>query len=222
MISEDAISADHLKDSAGLILLSMRNEGRWTTTKSRLRDDLVEQLSDEKYIAFEGSPYRYHITKVGESYLYDVPLYKQGFLKNYRGKRIRIVCVGSGRYTRTYMAGVVGDTPKNLIIKKLEYTYTFPSYATLSEAIYKTRRFLLFKADKQLKIICNKEPNGYIELDDWDSILIDGRKGIPIAKARQNSDGSVDIRQLGWLGQHRSDNYRLAVKYITKYMINSP
>lgn len=83
------------------------------------------------------------------------------------------------------MAGVVGITPKELVIEKLFHTYTFPDYATKSEAIYKTRRFLLFKADKQLlKIICNKEPNGYIELDDWDSILIDGRKGIPIAKAR--------------------------------------
>lgn len=218
MISEGAMLPDHLKDSAGLILLPMRNEGGWTTTKSRMRNELVEQLIKDKYIAFEGSPYRYHITKVGESYLYDVPLYKQGFLKRFRGKRIRIVCIGSGRYTRTYMAGVVGITPKELIIEKLTHTYTFPDYATKSEAIYKTRRFLLCKADKQLKIICDKEPKGYIELDEWDSILIDGRKGIPIAKARQNSDGTVDIRQMGWLGQHKSSNYTQAVKYITKYM----
>ena len=218
MINVDAILPDGLNDSAGSIIEAMQSEDGWTSSKSRLRDELIQRLQDEKYIVFSGSPHRYHASQVGISYLYDVPLYKHGFLQQFRGKRVRIVCVGSGRYKRTYMAGVVGVTPKELIIKKLVHTYTFPDYATKSEAIYLTRRFLLFKADKQLKIICNREPNNHIELDEWDSILIDGRKGIPIAKARQNADGTVDIRQLGWLGQHRSDNYRQAVKYITKYM----
>ena len=218
MINEEAILPDNIKDSASLILDAMLNEDGWTSAKSRLRGELIQCLQGEQYIAFSGSPNRYHASQVGISYLYDVPLYKHGFLQQFRGKRVRIVCVGSGRYKRTYMAGVVGNTPKELVIEKLTHTYTFPDYATKSDAIYKTRRFLLFKADKQLKIICNKEPNGYIELEEWDSILIDGRKGIPIAKARQNSDGTVDIRQLGWLGQHRSDNYRQAVKYIAKYM----
>jgi len=81
------------------------------------------------------------------------------------------------------MAGVVGDTPKELIVEKLEYTYTFPSYSLQPEIIYKTRRFLLFEADNSLKILCDKEPNGYVDLQDWHSILVDGRKGIPIAKA---------------------------------------
>ena len=218
MIDANLILEDDLKDSGGLIIEAMQNEDGWTSAKSRLRDELIQCLQDEQYITFSGSPYRYHASQVGLSYLYDVPLYKHGFLQQFRGMRIRIVCVGSGRYKRTYMAGVVDITPKELVIEKLIHSYIFPDYATKSEAIYKTRRFLLFKADKQLKIICNKEPNGYIELDEWDSILIDGRKGVPIAKARQNLDGTVDIRQMGWLGQHRSANYSEAVKYITKYM----
>lgn len=218
MIDTNLILDDDLSDASGLIIEAMQNEDGWTSTKNRLRDQLIQCLHGEQYIAFSGSPYRYHASQVGLSYLYDVPLYKRGFLSRFRGKRVRIVCVGSGRYKRTYMAGVVGITPNELVIERLIHTYTFPDYATKSVAIYKTRRFLLFKADKELKIICNKEPNGYIELDEWDSILIDGRKGIPIAKARQNSNGTVDIRQLGWLGHYRSDNYRQAVKYITKYI----
>ena len=218
MIDENAILPDNIRDPATFKLKAMLNEDGWTSTKSRLRYELVQHLQNEHYIEFEGCPYRYHITKVGESYLYDVPLYKQGFLKKYRGKRVRIVCVGSGRYKRTYMAGVVGDTPDHLIIAKLDYTYTFPSYATNCEALYKTRRFLLFMADKSLKILCDKEPNGYVDLQEWDSILIDGRYGLPIAKARQTSSGSVEIRQMGWRGQHTSSDYREAVRYITKHL----
>lgn len=218
MIDKNAILPDNITDSASFTLKAMLNEDGWTSTKSHLRHELIQHLQNEQYISFEGCPYRYHITKVGESYLYDVPLYRQGFLKKYRGKRVRIVCVGSGRYKRSYMAGVVGDTPVQLVIKKLEYSYTFPTYATNSEIIYKTRRFLLFKADKSLKILCEKEPKGYVDLQEWDSILIDGRYGLPIAKARQTLNGSVEIRQMGWRGQHQSSDYREAVRYITKQL----
>lgn len=96
MIDENAILPDNIRDPATFKLKAMLNEDGWTSTKSRLRYELVQHLQNEHYIEFEGCPYRYHITKVGESYLYDVPLYKQGFLKKYRGKRVRIVCVGAG------------------------------------------------------------------------------------------------------------------------------
>lgn len=218
MINKDSILHDNIEDDVSPLLHAMDECTGWTKEKRMIANQLVELLSKKKYICFSGSPYRYLCSQIGDYYLYDVPLYKQGYLKIFRGKRIRIVCVGSGRYTRTYMAGAVGDTPADLIVKKLTYKYSFPSYATARKQLYKTRRFLVFEADNNLKVMTDKEPNGYIDLNEWDSILIDGKIGKPVAKFRHNPDGTVAGGMLNWRGQHISPSLVDVVQYLQKMM----
>jgi hypothetical protein len=98
MISEDTVIRDDLDDDVSAILQAMSDDETWTSKKSALREELVSLLKKRRYLSFVGSPCKYYAHRVGDSYLYDVPLYKQGWLKRFRGKRVRIVCVGSGRY----------------------------------------------------------------------------------------------------------------------------
>ena len=214
MISEDTIITDDLGDDVSLILQSMSDDDTWTSKKSALREELVSLLRKLRYASFVGSPYKYYAHRVGDSYLCDVPLYKQGWLKKFRGKRIRLVCVGSGRYKRDYMAGVVGRTPKELVVEKLEHIYNFPSYATSSEIPYKTRRFLVFKPDKSLEILCTESPIKYIDLNEWTLILVDGKDSLPKGKLKPNADGSVSCGLLGWKVHHQAPSLREAAAYL--------
>ncbi|MDB2479866.1 hypothetical protein N9X17_01050 [Porticoccaceae bacterium] len=214
MISEDTVIRDDLDDDITLILQAMSKDSTWTSKKSALREKLVSMLWKRHYISFTGSPRKYYGYCIGDSYLYDVPLYKQGWLKRFRGKRVRIVCVGSGRYERDYMAGAVASTPKELVVEKLIHTYEFPSYVSSGEIVYKTRRFLVFKPEKSLEILTAKEPDGYVDLKEWSLILIDGKDSLPKGKLKPNDDGSITCGLLGWKGNHQAPNLREAAAYL--------
>jgi len=71
-----------------------------------LLKQLIHMLGRKRYITFVGHPARYRLTLIGQSCLMDVPANKRGHLSAFRGKRIRLVCVGSGRFERQLMAGV--------------------------------------------------------------------------------------------------------------------
>lgn len=215
MISEDTVITDDLDDDVSAILKAMSDDDTWTSNKSVLREELVGLLKKHRYVSFIGSPKNYYAHRVGDSYLYDVPLYKQGCLKRYRGKRVRIVCVGSGRYERGYMAGAVASTPKELVVEKLTHKYDFPSYATRSEVVYKTRRFLVFKPDKSLVVLAAKEADGHVDLNEWSMVLVDGKDSLPKGKLKLNDDGSVTCGLLGWKGNHQAPSLREAAAYLT-------
>jgi hypothetical protein len=215
MISEDTVITDDLDDDVSVILQAMSDDDTWTSSKSALREELVSLLKKHRYVSFIGSPKKYYAHRVGDSYLYDVPLYKQGWLKRFRGKRVRIVCVGSERYKRDYMAGAVASTPKELVVEKLAHKYDFPSYVTSSEVVYKTRRFLVFKPDKSLAVLAAKEPDGYVDLNEWSLILVDGKDSLPKGKLKPNDDGSVTCGLLGWKGNHQASCLREAAVYLT-------
>ena len=121
MISEDTVITDDLDDDVSALLQAMSDDDTWTSNKSALREELVGLLKKRRYVSFIGSPYKYYAHRVGDSYLYDVPMYKRGYLSKFRGKRIRVVCVASGphRY-RAYMAVLVGDTPPDKLITKVQ------------------------------------------------------------------------------------------------------
>ena len=218
MISEDTIIEDDLDDDVSVILKAMADDDTWTSKKSALREELVSLLKKRRYIAFVGSPYKYYASCVGYSYLYDVPLYKQGWLKRFRGKRVRIVCVGSGRYKRGYMAGAVANTPKELVVEKLTHTYEFPSYVSSGEVFYKTRRFLVFKPDKSLRVLAAKEPGGYVNLNEWSLILVDGKDSLPKGKLRYNDDGGVSGALLGWSREYAGRNVRESARQLITYI----
>ena len=187
MITPDTIIKDNLNDDISKILTEMSRIQTWNGAKADLRDKLVNLLNKHRYIEFQGAPEKYHMPHVGQSILYDVPMYRQGHLKKYRGKRVRIVCVGSGQFKRTYMAGAVGKTPSELIIKTLAQSYTFPPYASECEVIFKTPRFRVIKLRKSL----NYGKNLRISKKQWPMILIDGHDSLPCGLLKHDTEGHV-------------------------------
>ena len=106
--SEDKV-LDPLEDEIGGPLKQLVARATWGHTQQELRAALMRYLKRRNYTEFVGHPARYHVTIGGDSCLYDVPLSRRGHLKVFRGQRIRLVCVRSGRFSRGYMAGAFGD-----------------------------------------------------------------------------------------------------------------
>jgi len=198
MINKTTMLIDDFEDEVLNVLNSFRSRTRWNKAKNALRHELVALLKAKKYIFFSSGYARYQISTIGSSYLYDVPLYKRGHLFKFRGKRVRIVCTDSGSHSwRGYMVGVIGDSPQEKIIKKLYYNYSFPDYVHSHKVLYKSPRFMVLKSDKSILILSKLESSGYIKLSDWDSFLVDGTKGSPIATLNHNADGSFLGKVIG-------------------------
>jgi len=101
---------DHMRDDAlsDVIGGELRTLAAMPMGKARMlkRARLIGLATAAGYVFFEASGCRYHASQVGEAYLYQVPHTKRGFLKPFRGKLVRIACIGSGRHsTRHYMVG---------------------------------------------------------------------------------------------------------------------
>ena len=176
MIPEEYQLEDNIEDDVNLIRKEMLSLKSWNKEKYKLQDKLEKILLLKKYISFcPTNPERYQLSSVGQSYLYDVPLYKRGHLQKFLGKRIRLICIHSGPHAaRTLMAGIVGKTPPDKIIKKLIIEYSFPRELKNNDVLFKTRRFKLFKINKGDKLTY---PNSkeLIDLAGVESVLIDGK-----------------------------------------------
>ncbi len=98
---------DPLHGDIGELIGRLMARTTWGQREQTLRAQLADRLAKQGYVRLVGHPSRYHLTLVGESCLYDVPPKRRGKLKVFRGKRIRIVCVTSGRFDRGLMAGVI-------------------------------------------------------------------------------------------------------------------
>ena len=103
---------DTIKDSFSDEILDLLQESSKFPTMAVERRAVIEQaiaLMEKKgYISFAGQTQNHFLSRVGTSYLYDVPKGKTGHLKPFRGKRVRVVCVGSGKHSeRQYMAGEI-------------------------------------------------------------------------------------------------------------------
>ena len=213
MIIESTMLEDDFSDDVLEILKSLNSYSSWVKSKRQLADKLRELLTTKGYIFFHASNVnRYHISSVGASYLYDVPLYKQGHLSPFRGQRVRIVCTNSGRNSwRGFMANAVSASPPDKIIKKLPRRlvprYSFPDYIYDHEVLYKSPRFVVFRINQKLKILSENASDGYINTNGWNAILVDGKAGVPIATLRLADDGSVEGRRLRW-------NYHFEYKHL--------
>jgi len=81
---------------------------QWTPQKARMRQHLERLAIAHGYIG-EWLDYRdYQLTRVGQSYQYDVPVGKRGILAQFAGKRVRLVCIYSGQFRRWVRVGAVG------------------------------------------------------------------------------------------------------------------
>ena len=91
-------------DKAGELMNAMHQIPSWTKAKQAIYDELVALLEKQKYIYFRGHFDKYHLSVIGSSCFYNVPDNRRGHLSIFRGKTIRLVCLGSGRYDRLYLA----------------------------------------------------------------------------------------------------------------------
>ena len=214
MISESTILIDDFKDSI-LSALKRFNSLGWGNKKQEFRDELISLLKKENYVSFSANYTGYLVTTVGSSYLYDVPLYKQGHLSRFKGKRVRIVCIRSGCWRFGYMAGVVCDSPKDKLIvrrRRPKRVYSFPEYVNGHKTLYKSPRFLVFETNSSIRILSRNEPQGFINTSGWDSILVDGKIGMPVATLEHNADGSVRGKKTGgWWPEHIYSSLREAI-----------
>jgi hypothetical protein len=189
---------DNFDDKILTVIKSLNSRTGWNKYAIALQTKLLKMLEARHYIYFMGDANSYGVGTIGGSYLYDVPLYKQGNLLKFRGKRIRIVCIHSGNFRRGYMAGVVSDSPPDKIVSKIIYKYTFPDYVNSHKILYKSRRFIVFQTNKDIPILLKGSSSGYIDVNLWDSLLIDGKEGVPIATFKHNADGSVKGKRVSW------------------------
>jgi hypothetical protein len=101
--SQDKIE-DLGNDAAGQLMKEMHKIPTWTKAKRALYNSLVELLESQKHIYFRGHVDKYHLSVIGDSCFYNVPDSRRGHLSIYRGKTIRIICLGTGQYDRLYLA----------------------------------------------------------------------------------------------------------------------
>ena len=106
-LAEDTREDNH-RDEVGQIVKAIQQIPTVTNEKRALIAELQNVATNYGYITFSAGNHRWHVGRVGESYLYQVPENKIGHLAQFRGKMVRVVCIGSGtRWIRTYMAGPV-------------------------------------------------------------------------------------------------------------------
>ena len=106
MFTQDDVEKEIFDGEIGTLLKRIQKILTHTHGKTDLLSNLITLCKSKGYITFSGSAHRMFIGRVGQSYLYDVPIDKTGHLRKFRGKKIRVICSGSGRLSdRVYMAG---------------------------------------------------------------------------------------------------------------------
>jgi len=76
--------------------------------KRQILGRLHKESTRQGYVLFEGYSHNFGISRVGDSYIYDVPATKTGNLRPFRNQKIRVICVQSGKnWRRAYLAGPI-------------------------------------------------------------------------------------------------------------------
>lgn len=109
VIPKTEILPDTVNDLIAAKLRRFNRLRTWNGTKRRLREELDHLCGFYGYIGFEADPRDYAAHIVGQSFLYDVPATKRGWLSPFRGVRVRIICLYSGSFRRWLRAGGVSD-----------------------------------------------------------------------------------------------------------------
>jgi len=102
-----ADTKDNLIGSLAAKLLN--TPGGWSPKKEKMRQHLEHLARMHQY---EGAwlDYRdYQLTRVGQSFQYDVPLGKRGFLRQFAGHRVRLVCTYNGQFRKWVRVGLLHD-----------------------------------------------------------------------------------------------------------------
>ena len=219
MVDTSKILTDDHEDEVFNILRDMDEITGWKKEKVLLKEKLLKLLKKKRYISFWASnPRTYRLGQIGDSYLYDVPLYTQGHLKKFKGYRVRVLCTGSSSHSwREISVGKLYKTPENLLIRNSRKIYTFPLYIKNHTVIYKSPRFALIKIKGDFDYSL-KDP--YIKADSiegWDWLLLDGKSSSAIGTVRKISENSFEGKVLSWKGWTEEKSIRSIINHISKY-----
>ena len=109
MLSIEDQLTDNLYDEISGIVLKMASKKTWDASCADMFEKLEKILTKKKYKTFSGDCRTYHLTRKGQSCLYDVPSNQRGYLIPYRNQRVRLVCLGGwNAYSdRIYSVAVV-------------------------------------------------------------------------------------------------------------------
>ena len=206
---------DNIKDEAWPYLLLLNQRTSWNDESKKHLEKLKIFLKSKNYITFVGHPNRYHLTRIGDSCLYDVPTFRKGALTSFRGKRIRVVCVSSGRYDRLLMAGAVGVTPKSKIKIKEKISYVFPEIGD-HKIIYLGRRYMVIEAKAKFPIGLYQGSVDSIDLKSCDLILLDGKEGCPIATFNYEPKNKLSGKLVGWSFPNEFSDLRTGIQEMAK------
>jgi hypothetical protein len=95
--------ADTKDNLIGCLAAKLLNTpGGWSKAKERMRQHLEHLTRNHGYVGAWLDCRDYQLTRVGQSYLYDVPLGKRGILAQFAGQRVRLVCTYNGQF-RTWV-----------------------------------------------------------------------------------------------------------------------
>ena len=108
--SKDDGVPDTLNDTIGILGRAICYQPYFNAEAFRLKAELIKCLFAQRYTGFTANVTNYGTWSVGVSRLYFVPKDRRGALSIYREQTIRLICLGSGRYTRELMAGVIETT----------------------------------------------------------------------------------------------------------------
>jgi hypothetical protein len=116
LIRLEHVLPDLCEDILGAKIHRLQTIDRWTAEKRKLQRDLEVMSPYFGYIGLWVDPRAYLVYQVGQSFVYDVPFDKRGNLSVFRGKRIRIICLGSGAFNRWIRVGPLSplDVETNL------------------------------------------------------------------------------------------------------------
>lgn len=85
-----------------------RAEG-WTSDSERLRREIDGICITQDYRGLWVDARGYLVDRVGQSFLYDVPLNERGKLAEFATKRIRVICTNTATGKRFIRIGAIGD-----------------------------------------------------------------------------------------------------------------
>jgi hypothetical protein len=105
---EDQLPDDY-KDDLALAIHKLSQLQTWDAEAKEIFKDIEKICERKKYKKFSGDFRDYHLTRKGQSAIYVVPLNQRGSLEVFKGKRVRLICLGgwdsyAGRW---FYAGLV-------------------------------------------------------------------------------------------------------------------
>jgi hypothetical protein len=97
------ILVDTLEDEISEEIKRLNSLTKWTSEKWNLLESLISRLESLQYQQFILKEHRYKAGVIGNSFIYKVSEKRRGLFAPFRGKSVRVICVGSGRFDRTVM-----------------------------------------------------------------------------------------------------------------------